>query len=162
MMTYFPGKAYIQTAIGTWDPCLAFHVQRDVFVTALSLFEIQNISGLEGMLTPQNSLLATLQLLMENAAAALDIEILQNRLSHHDSRSFLQERLPLLPPDLVSSFSSIATFDYGVSLARFMFRMHFREMRRISRTSNKKVSWASFYQSIFEQGTFDPAQLRNS
>ena len=162
MMTYFPGKAYIQTAIGTWDPCLAFHVQRDVFVTALSLFEIQNISSLEGMLTPQNSLLATLQLLMENAAAALDIEILQNRLSHHDSRSFLQERLPLLPPDLVSSFSSIATFDYGVSLARFMFRMHFREMRRISRTSNKKVSWASFYQSIFEQGTFDPAQLRNS
>jgi hypothetical protein len=35
-------------------------------------------------------------------------------------------------------------------------------MRRISRTSNKKVSWASFYQSIFEQGTFDPAQLKNS
>jgi hypothetical protein len=42
-----------------------------------------------------------------------------------------------------------------------MFRTHFREMRRISRTSNKKVSWASFYQNIFEQGTFDPAQLKN-
>jgi len=162
MMTYFPGRAYIQTAISTWDPGLAFHVQREVFISAMSLFEIQNISTLDGMLTPQNSLLTTLQLLMENAAAALDIEILQNRLSHHDSRSFLQERLPLLPPDLVTSFSSIATFEYGVSLARFMFRMHFREMRRISRTSNKKVSWASFYQSIFEQGTFDPAQLRNS
>jgi hypothetical protein len=161
MVDYFPGKAYIQTAVGTWDPCLAFHVQREVFVTALSLFELQNIANLEGMLTPQNGLLTTLQLLIEDAAAALDIEILQNRLSHHDARSFLQERL-LLPPDLVSSFSSIATFEYGVSLARFVFRMHFREMRRISRTSNKKVSWASFYQSIFEQGTFDPAQLRNS
>ena len=161
MMTYFPGKAYIQTAISSWDPCLAFHIQREVFITALSLFELQNIANLDGMLTPQNSLLTTLQLLIEDAAAALDIEILQNRLSHHDARSFLQERVPL-PPDLASSFSSIATFDFGVSLARFMFRAHFREMRRISRTSNKKVSWASFYQNIFEQGTFDPAQLKNS
>jgi len=160
MMTYFPGKAYIQTAISSWDPCLAFHVQREVFITALSLFELQNIANLDGMLTPQNSLLTTLQLLIEDAAAALDIEILQNRLSHHDACSFLQERVPL-PPDLASSFSSIATFDFGVSLARFMFRAHFREMRRISRTSNKKVSWASFYQNIFEQGTFDPAQLKN-
>ena len=160
MMTYFPGKAYIQTAISSWDPCLAFHIQREVFITALSLFELQNIANLDGMLTPQNSLLTTLQLLIEDAAAALDIEILQNRLSHHDARSFLQERVPL-PPDLASSFSSIATFDFGVSLARFMFRAHFREMRRISRTSNKKVSWASFYQNIFEQGTFDPAQLKN-
>ena len=161
MMTYFPGKAYIQTAISSWDPCLAFHVQREAFITALSLFELQNIANLDGMLTPQNSLLTTLQLLVEDAAAALDIEILQNRLTHHDARSFLQERVPL-PPDLASSFSSIATFDFGVSLARFMFRTRFREMRRISRTSNKKVSWASFYQSIFEQGTFDPAQLKNS
>ncbi len=160
MMTYFPGKAYVQTAISSWDPCLAFHVQREVFITALSLFELQNIANLDGMLTPQNSLLTTLQLLIEDAAAALDIEILQNRLSHHDACSFLQERVPL-PPDLASSFSSIATFDFGVSLARFMFRTHFREMRRISRTSNKKVSWASFYQNIFEQGTFDPAQLKN-
>ena len=160
MMTYFPGKAYIQTAISSWDPCLAFHIQREVFITALSLFELQNIANLDGMLTPQNSLLTTLQLLIEDAAAALDIEILQNRLSHHDACSFFQERVPL-PPDLASSFSSIATFDFGVSLARFMFRAHFREMRRISRTSNKKVSWASFYQNIFEQGTFDPAQLKN-
>jgi hypothetical protein len=161
MMTYFPGKAYIQTAISSWDPCLAFHVQREAFITALSLFELQNIANLDGMLTPQNSLLTTLQLLIEDAAAALDIEILQNRLSHHDACSFFRERLPL-PPDLASSFSSIATFDFGVSLARFMFRTRFREMRRISRTSNKKVSWASFYQSIFEQGTFDPAQLKSS
>lgn len=161
MMTYFPGKAYVQTAISSWDPCLAFHVQREVFITALSLFELQNIANLDGMLTPQNSVLTTLQLLVEDAAAALDIEILQNRLSHHDACSFLQERVPL-PPDLASSFASIATFDYGVSLARFMFRSRFREMRRISRTSNKKVSWASFYQSIFEQGTFDPAQLKSS
>lgn len=161
MMTYFPGKAYVQTAISSWDPCLAFHVQREAFITALSLFELQNIANLDGMLTPQNSLLTTLQLLIEDAAAALDIEILQNRLTHHDACSFLQERVPL-PPDLASSFSSIATFDFGVSLARFMFRTRFREMRRISRTSNKKVSWASFYQNIFEQGTFDPAQLKNS
>ncbi|MBA4364487.1 MAG: hypothetical protein WC625_04285 [Caldisericia bacterium] len=161
MMTYFPGKAYIQTAISSWDPCLAFHVQRETFITALSLFELQNIANLDGVLTPQNSLLTTLQLLIEDTAAALDIEILQNRLTHHDACSFLQERVPL-PPDLASSFSSIATFDFGVSLARFMFRTRFREMRRISRTSNKKVSWASFYQSIFEQGTFDPAQLKNS
>jgi len=161
MMTYFPGKAYIQTAISSWDPCLAFHVQRETFITALSLFELQNIANLDGMLTLQNSLLTTLQLLIEDSAAALDIEILQNRLTHHDARSFLQERVPLLP-DLASSFSSIATFDFGISLARFMFRTRFREMRRISRTSNKKVSWASFYQSIFEQGTFDPAQLKNS
>lgn len=161
MMTYFPGKAYIQTAISSWDPCLAFHVQRETFITALSLFELQNIANLDGMLTLQNSLLTTLQLLIEDTAAALDIEILQNRLTHHDARSFLQERVPLLP-DLASSFSSIATFDFGISLARFMFRTRFREMRRISRTSNKKVSWASFYQSIFEQGTFDPAQLKNS
>ena len=160
MMTYFPGKAYIQTAISSWDPCLAFHIQLEVFITALSLFELQNIANLDGMLTPQNSLLTTLQLLIEDAAAALDIEILQNRLSHHDACSFFQERVPL-PPDLASSFSSIATFDFGVSLARFMFSAHFREMRRISRTSNKKVSWASFYQNIFEQGTFDPAQLKN-
>jgi hypothetical protein len=161
MMTYFPGKAYVQTAISSWDPCLAFHVQREAFITALSLFELQNIANLDGMLTPQNSLLTTLQLLIEDAAAALDIEILQNRLTHHDACSFLQERVPL-PPDLTSSFSSIATFDFGASLARFMFRTRFREMRRISRTSNKKVSWASFYQNIFEQGTFDPAQLKNS
>lgn len=161
MMTYFPGKAYIQTAISSWDPCLAFHVQRETFITALSLFELQNIANLDGMLTLQNSLLTTLQLLIEDTAAALDIEILQNRLTHHDARSFLQERVPLLP-DLASSFSSIATFDFGISLARFMFRTRFREMRRISRTSNKKISWASFYQSIFEQGTFDPAQLKNS
>jgi hypothetical protein len=161
MMTYFPGKAYIQTAISSWDPCLALHVQRETFITALSLFELQNIANLDGMLTLQNSLLTTLQLLIEDTAAALDIEILQNRLTHHDARSFLQERVPLLP-DLASSFSSIATFDFGISLARFMFRTRFREMRRISRTSNKKVSWASFYQSIFEQGTFDPAQLKNS
>jgi hypothetical protein len=161
MMTYFPGKAYIQTAISSWDPCLAFHVQREAFITALSLFELQNIANLDGMLTPQNSLLTTLQLLIEDAAAALDIEILQNRLTHHDACSFLQERVPL-PRDLASSFSSIATFDFGISLARFIFRTRFREMRRISRTSNKKVSWASFYQSIFEQGTFDPAQLKNS
>jgi len=161
MMTYFPGKAYVQTAISSWDPCLAFHVQREAFITALSLFELQNIANLDGMLTRQNNLLTTLQLLIEDAAAALDIEILQNRLTHHDACSFLQERVPL-PPDLASSFSSIATFDFGVSLARFMFRTRFREMRRISRTSNKKVSWASFYQNIFEQGTFDPAQLKNS
>lgn len=161
MMTYFPGKAYVQTAISSWDPCLAFHVQREAFVTALSLFELQNIANLDGILTPQNSLLTTLQLLIEDATAALDIEILQNRLTHHDACSFLQERVPL-PPDLASSFSSIATFDFGVSLARFMFRTRFREMRRISRTNNKKVSWASFYQNIFEQGTFDPAQLKNS
>ena len=161
MMTYFPGKAYIQTAISSWDPCLAFHVQRETFITALSLFELQNIANLDGMLTLQNSLLTTLQLLIEDTAAALDIEILQNRLTHHDARSFLQERVPLLP-DLASSFSSIATFDFGISLARFMFRTRFREMRRISRTSNKKISWASFYQSIFEQGTFNPAQLKNS
>lgn len=161
MMTYFPGRAYIQTAISSWDPCLAFHVQREAFIMALSLFELQNIANLDGMLTPQNSLLTTLQLLIEDAAAALDIEILQNRLTHHDTCSFLHERVPL-PPDLASSFSSIATFDFGVSLARFMFRTRFREMRRISRTSNKKVSWASFYQNIFEQGTFDPAQLKNS
>lgn len=161
MMTYFPGKAYIQTAISSWDPCLAFHVQRETFITALSLFELQNIANVDGMMTSQNSLLTTLQLLIEDTAAALDIEILQNRLTHHDTCSFLQERVPL-PPDLASSFSSIATFDFGVSLARFMFRTRFREMRRISRTSNKKVSWASFYQSIFEQGTFNPAQLRNS
>ncbi|HEY5000947.1 MAG TPA: hypothetical protein VII15_03830 [Candidatus Cryosericum sp.] len=161
MMTYFPGKAYVQTAISSWDPCLAFHVQREAFITALSLFELQNIANLDGMLTQQNNLLTTLQLLIEDAAAALDIEILQNRLTHHDACSFLQERVPL-PPDLASSFSSIATFDFGVSLARFMFRTRFREMRRISRTSNKKVSWASFYQNIFEQGTFDPAQLKNS
>ena len=161
MMTYFPGKAYVQTAISSWDPCLAFHVQREAFITALSLFELQNIANLDGMLTQQNNLLTTLQLLIEDTAAALDIEILQNRLTHHDACSFLQERVPL-PPDLASSFSSIATFDFGVSLARFMFRTRFREMRRISRTSNKKVSWASFYQNIFEQGTFDPAQLKNS
>jgi len=161
MMTYFPGKAYVQTAISSWDPCLAFHVQREAFITALSLFELQNIANLDGMLTRQNNLLTTLQLLIEDAAAALDIEILQNKLTHHDACSFLQERVPL-PPDLASSFSSIATFDFGVSLARFMFRTRFREMRRISRTSNKKVSWASFYQNIFEQGTFDPAQLKNS
>jgi hypothetical protein len=161
MMTYFPGKAYIQTAISSWDPRLAFHVHRETFITALSLFELQNIANLDGMLTPQNSLLTTLQLLIEDTAAALDIEILQNRLTHHDACSFLQERVPL-PPGLASSFSSIVTFDFGVSLARFMFRTRFREMRRISRTSNKKVSWASFYQSIFEQGTFDPAQLKNS
>jgi len=159
MMTYFPGKAYIQTAISTWDPCLALHIQREVFITALSLFELQNIANLDGILTPQNSLLTTLQLLIEDTAASLDIEILQNRLSHHDACSFLQERVPL-PPDLASSFASIATFDYGVSLARFMFRARFREMRRISRTSNKKVSWASFYQNIFEQATFDPAQFK--
>ena len=161
MMTYFPGKAYIQTAISSWDPCLAFHVQRETFITALSLFELQNIANLDGMLTLQNSLLTTLQLLIEDSAAALDIEILQNRLTHHDARAFLQERVPL-PPDLASSFSSIATFDFGISLARFIFRTRFRELRRISRTSNKKVSWASFYQSIFEQGTFDPAQLKNT
>ena len=159
MMTYFPGKAYIQTAISTWDPCLAFHIQREVYIMALSLFELQNIANLDGMLTPQNSLLTTLQLLIEDTAASLDIEILQNRLSHHDACSFFQERVPL-PPDLASSFASIATFDYGVSLARFMFRARFREMRRISRTSNKKVSWASFYQNIFEQATFDPVQFK--
>lgn len=161
MMTYFPGRAYVQTAISSWDPCLALHVQRETFITALSLFELQNIATLDGMLTPQNSLLAMLQLLIEDAAAALDIEILQNRLTHHDASAFLQERVPL-PPDLASSFSSIATFDFGISLARFIFRTRFRELRRISRTSNKKVSWASFYQSIFEQGTFDPAQLKNT
>lgn len=160
MMTYFPGKAYIQTAISSWDPCLAFHVQRDAFITALSLFELQNIANVDGMLTSENCLLTTLQLLIEDTAAALDIEILQNRLSHHDACSFLQERVQL-PPDLASAFSSIATFDFGVSLARFIFRTRFREMRRISRTSNKKVSWASFYQSIFEQGTLDSAQLKN-
>ncbi|HWQ22344.1 MAG TPA: hypothetical protein VN478_06425, partial [Clostridia bacterium] len=161
MMTYFPGKAYVQTAISSWDPCLAFHVQRDTFIAALSLFELQNIANVDGMLTPQNSLLTTLQLLLEDAIAGLDIEILQNRLSHHDTSAFLQERVPL-PPDAASAFSSIATFDYGVSLARFVYRSHFREMRRVSRTSNKKISWASFYQSIFEQGTFDVAQLRDS
>jgi hypothetical protein len=161
MMTYFPGRAYVQTAISSWDPCLALHVQRETFITALSLFELQNIATLDGMLTPQNSLLATLQVLIEDAAAALDIEILQNRLTHHDASAFLQERVPL-PPDLALSFSSIATFDFGISLARFIFRTRFRELRRISRTSNKKVSWASFYQSVFEQGTFDPAQLKNT
>ena len=160
MMTYFPGRAYIHTAISSWDPCLAFHVQRETFIMALSLFELQNVANVTGLLTPQNSLLTTLQLLIEDATASLDIEILQNRLSHHDASTFLQERVPL-PPDLASAFSSIATFDYGVSLARFVFRSHFRELRRISRTSNKKVSWASFYQSIFEHGTFDAAQFRN-
>ncbi len=160
MMTYFPGKAYVQTAVSSWDPCLAFHVQRETFIMALSLFELQNITNVDGVLTPQNSLLATLQLMIEDAAAALDIEILQNRLSHHDAGSFLQARVAL-PPDLAASFASIATFDYGLSLARFVFRSRFREMRRISRTSNKKISWASFYQGLFEQGTFDPAQLKN-
>ncbi|MHB8070948.1 MAG: hypothetical protein ACYDHF_03195 [Candidatus Cryosericum sp.] len=160
MMTYFPGRAYIQTAISTWDPCLALHFQREVFITGLAMFEMQNFSGLEGVLSQQNSLLAILQLIIEDTAAALDIEILENRLTHHDALEFLQQHVPL-PPDIAATFSTVATFDFGVSLARFMFRTRLREMRRISRTSNKKVSWASFYQSIFEQGTFDPSLLKN-
>jgi hypothetical protein len=160
MMTYFPGRAYIETAISSWDPCLALHFQREVFITGLAMFELQNFSGLDGVLSQQNSLLTVLQLLIEDAAAALDIEILENRLSHHDALEFFQQRVSL-PPDIAATFSAVATFDFGISLARFMFRTRLREMRRISRTSNKKVSWASFYQSIFEQGTFDPSLLKN-
>jgi hypothetical protein len=160
MMTYFPGRAYIQTAISSWDPCLALHFQREVFINGLAMFELQNFSGLEGVLSQQNSLLTILQLIVEDTAAALDIEILENRLSHHDALDFFEQRVPL-PPDIAATFSTVATFDFGISLARFMFRTRLREMRRISRTSNKKVSWASFYQSIFEQGTFDPSLLKN-
>lgn len=160
MMTYFPGRAYIQTAISSWDPCLALHFQREVFINGLAMFELQNFSGLEGVLSQQNSLLTILQLIIEDTAAALDIEILENRLSHHDALEFFEQRVPL-PPDIAATFSAVATFDFGISLARFMFRARLREMRRISRTSNKKVSWASFYQSIFEQGTFDPSLLKN-
>lgn len=160
MMTYFPGRAYIQTAISSWDPCLALFFQREIFISGLATFELQNFSGLEGVFSQQNSLLIVVQLLIENAAAALDIGILDNRLSHHDATEFLRRRVAL-PSDIAATFSAIATFDFGLSLARFLFRSRLREMRRISRTSNKKVSWASFYQSIFEQGTFDPTLLKN-
>jgi hypothetical protein len=160
MMTYFPGRAYIQTAISSWDPCLPLHFQREIFMTGLALFELQNFSGLDNVLSPQNSLLTILQLLIEDTAAALDIEILENRLSYHDALEFFRQHLSL-PADIADAFSVIATFDFGFSLARFAFRTRLREMRRISRTSNKKVSWASFYQSIFEQGTFDPSLLKN-
>lgn len=160
MMTYFPGRAYIQTAVSSWDPCLALHFQREVFVNGLAMFELQNVAGLEGILSPQNSLLTILQVLVEDTAAALDAEILENRLGHQDAPEFFRQRVPL-PPDMATTFSAVATFDFGISLARFLFRVRLREMRRISRSSNKKVSWASFYQSIFEQGTFDPALLKN-
>lgn len=160
MMTYFPGRAYIETAVSSWDPCLALHSQREVFVNGLAMFELQNVAGLEGVLSPQNSLLTILQVLVEDTAAALDAEILENRLGHQDAPEFFRQRVPLLP-DMASTFSAVATFDFGISLARFLFRTRLREMRRISRSSNKKVSWASFYQSVFEQGTFDPALLKN-
>ncbi len=160
MMTYFPGRAYIQTAIGSWDPCLPLHFQREVFITGLAMFELQNLSHLDGVLSRQNSLLTILQLLIEDTAVALDIEILENRLSHHDAPEFFEKRVPL-PPDFAATFSTVATFDFGISLARFLFRTRLREMSRISRTSNRKVSWTSFYQSIFEQGTFDPSLLKN-
>lgn len=161
MMTFFPGKAYIQSAIASWDPGLPLHIQREVFVAALALFEVQNIADVDGMMTPRDSLLTTLMLLIEDVAAALDLGILQNRLSHNDVTSFLRERLPL-SAERAASFSPIVTSDYGLSLARFMVRSRFRELRKISRTSNKKVSWSAFYRGILEQGTFDPAQFHYS
>lgn len=161
MTAYFPGRAYIQAAISTWDPGLPFHVQREVFISALALFELQNIADLDGMMSPENALLTTLLLLIEAVAAAMDAEILQNRLSHNDVTSFLREQLPLRA-DLAASFSSLVSSDFGLSLARFVLRSRFRELRKISRTSNKKVSWTSFYRAILEQGTFDPTQLNYS
>ena len=160
MMTYFPGRAYIETAIAAWDPHLPLHFQREVFITGLATFELQNIVGLDGVLTLENGLLSRLQLLIEDLAAVLDIEILEHRLSHIDTEEFLRQEV-LLPDDLAAAYSAIATVEYGTSLARFLLRSRLRDMRRISRASNKKVSWTSFYQSIFEQGTFNPSLLEN-
>ncbi|MCE5192917.1 MAG: hypothetical protein ABFD13_01065 [Candidatus Cryosericum sp.] len=160
MMTFFPGKAYIQSAIASWDPGLPLHIQREVFIAALALFEVQNIADVDGMMTPRDSLLTTLMLLVEDVAAASDLGILQNRLSHNDVTSFLREQLPLRA-ERATSFSSTVTSDYGLSLARFIVRSRFREMRKISRTSSKRVSWSAFYRGIFEQGTFDPAQFHS-
>ena len=160
MMTYFPGKAYLQAAMSTWDPCLPFHAQRDTFITALAFFELQNIAGVEGALPAETSLLATLQIMVEDASAALDIEIIQHRSTHHDAAAFFQGQLALAP-EAVANIAAVATFDYGHSLARFLYRSRFRELRRLSRLSNKKMSWTAFYQNLFEQGTFDPAQLKN-
>jgi len=160
MMTYFPGKAYIQAAMSAWDPCLPFHAQRDMFIAALAFFELQNIAGVDGALQAETSLLATLQIMVEDVSAALDIEIIQHRLTHDDTTTFLRAQLAL-PPETLAGVASIATYDYGHSLVRFLYRSRFRELRRLSRLSNKKMSWTAFYQNIFEQGTFDPAQLKN-
>lgn len=160
MMTYFPGKAYIQSAISSWDPGLPFNIQRTTFITALALFELQNLADLDGMMTPANSLLATLMLLIEDVASALDLGILQNRLSHGDAASYFSEQLPL-GADLAAAFSTTATSDYGLSLARFVARSRLRELRKTSRASNKKVSWTTFYRALLEQGTFDTAQLHS-
>lgn len=160
MMTYFPGKAYIQAAMGAWDPCLPFHAQRDTFIAALAFFELQNIAGVDGALPAETSLLATLQIMAEDASAALDIEIIQHRSTHHDAAAFLQDQLALAP-EVVANIAAVATFDYGHSLARFLYRSRFRELRRLSRLSNKKMTWTAFYQNLFEQGTFDPTQLKN-
>ena len=161
MLAYFPGRAYIQAAISNWDPGLPLHIQREVFVSALALFELQNIADLDGMMSPENALLTTLLLLIEDVAAAMDTEILQNRLTHNDVPTFLREQLPLRA-DLAVSFSPVVSSDFGLSLARFVLRSRFRELRRISRTSNKKISWTAFYRAILEHGAFDPTQLNYS
>jgi hypothetical protein len=160
MMTYFPGKAYIQAAMSAWDPCLPFHTQRDTFIAGLAFFELQNIAGVDGALQPETSLLATLQVLVEDVSAALDIEIIQHRLTHDDTTTFLKAQLAPAPEGL-ANVASIATFEYGHSLVRFLYRSRFRELRRLSRLSNKKMSWTTFYQNVLEQDTFDPAQLKN-
>jgi len=71
MMTFFPGKAYIQSAIANWDPGLPLHIQREVFIAALALFEVQNIADVDGMMTPRDSLLTTLMLLVEDCCSCI-------------------------------------------------------------------------------------------
>jgi hypothetical protein len=131
-----------------------------MFIAALAFFELQNIAGVDGALQAETSLLATLQIMVEDVSAALDIEIIQHRLTHDDTTTFLRAQLAL-PPETLAGVASIATYDYGHSLVRFLYRSRFRELRRLSRLSNKKMSWTAFYQNVFEQGTFDPAQLKN-
>jgi hypothetical protein len=160
MMEYFPGHAYVEAAVSTWDPSLPLDVRRDVFMDAMALFEIQNLSGLEGVLQPETALLATLQLLIEDHSAALAIQIMLNRLSYSDAAAYFNEHLRL-PPDILQAHATGAVVGGDQALARFLFRSRIRDLRRQSRDASRKVSWISFYQSIFEQGTFDPAHLRN-
>ncbi len=161
MMDYFPGRAYIKTATSSCDPDLTFDLQRDIFTGALAQFELQNIAAVDDILPPRTMILVALQLLVEDTMALLDTELLQNHVSFSGIGSFLQEHLEWLPQDLVGIFSDIALLDQGIPLARSLFRSRLQELRKMSKTNGKKASWTSFYQSIFEQGTFDLSQLRN-
>ncbi len=161
MAEYFPGKAYIQTAIASWSPDLAFDRWHDLYIAALTLFELQNMAGIEDVLSPTTIALMIMQLLLEDTMARLDVDLIQKQVLPADAGAYLQQQLPWLPRDLVDAFSDIALLEPGAAAARASFRFKLNDMRKVSKVNGRKVSWGSFYQSVFEQGIFDPFQMRD-